>query len=153
MPETLHTLGPVDRIASNPLFAGLDGKAVGRILEHAYRLYYRAGETVIEHSTRDPILYIVEAGLLFLARGPHSEEELRSRLTEPGDVLNQRSYLCGDVSQQRAVAALPSIVISIDRRDIQKLEATAPALVKRLAVNAVRTLMPESRPTARAAAI
>lgn len=153
MPETLHTIGPVDRIASNPLFAGLDSHAVARILELSFRAYFKAGETVIEHSSRDPILYIVEAGLLFLAPAPHAEVSVRSRLTEPGDVLNQRSYLCGDLSQQRAVAALPSIVIALDRREVQKLEVREPALVKRLAVNAVRTLMPDARPTARAAAM
>lgn len=153
MPEMLHTLGPVARIASNPLFAGLEPKAVGRILECAARSYYKAGETVLEHSTREPVLYIVEAGLLFLAPAPHAEIELRSRLTEPGDVLNQRSFLCGDLSLQRAVAALPSIVISIDRRDLHQLEAREPAVIKRLTVNAVRTLMPEARPTAQAAAM
>ena len=153
MPETLHTLGPVGRIAESPLFAGLDSHAVARILELASRAYFKAGETVIEHSTREPILYVVEAGLLFLAPAPHVEVPLRSRLSEPGEVLNQRSYLCGDLSLQRAVAALPSIVVAIDRREIQKLEAREPALVKRLAVNAVRTLMPDARPTARAAAM
>lgn len=153
MPETLATLGPVDRIASNPLFAGLDRQAVARILELSSRWYFKAGETVIEHATRDPILYIVEAGLLFLAPAPHAEVPVRSRLTEPGDVLNQRSYLCGDLSLQRAVAAVPSIVVAIDRRDIARLEAREPAVAKRLAVNAVRTLMPDARPSARAAAM
>ena len=152
MAETLHAIGPVGRIAHNPLFTGLDDQAVARVLEVASRTYHKQGETVFEHTSTDPVLYIVEAGLLFLVPSPRLEG-LRSRLTEPGEVLNQRSYLCGDASTHRGVAALPSIVIAIDRRDLAKMERKEPAVVKRIAVNAVRTLMPEARPTARAAAI
>jgi len=150
MAETLHAIGPVERIANNPLFAGLEPQAVARVLEMATRTYHRAGETVIEHSTTQPVLYIVEAGLLFLVP---RDGDGRSRLSEPGEVLNQRGYLCGDASPQRAVAVLPSIVIALDRRDVAELEGREPALVKRIAVNAVRSLMPDARPTARAAAI
>jgi CRP-like cAMP-binding protein len=146
MPELLHTIGPVDRIARTSLFAGIPREGVGRILERARRCYYKAGETILSAGDIDPVLYFVEAGLVFLSPSHNMKDPAGARLVESGDAVNQRAYLCGDPAQQRAVAAMPSIVIAFNRRAVAHVEPVAVS--RKLMVNAMKML---GEPLARAA--
>lgn len=146
MPETLHTLGPVERLAASPLFAGIELEGVARVLEHARRIYYKAGEIILHTGDTRSIMYLVEAGLVFLAPGSDVRDPQRPRLLEPGQVLNQRAYVTGDPSPQRAVAAMPAIVVVLDRKSMAHVEPTKVS--RALMMNAVRMISPA---TARAA--
>lgn len=146
MPETLHAIGPVDRLSASPLFAGIEPGGVARILEHARRIYYQAAEIILHSGDTRSIMYLVEAGLVFLAPGSDVRDPHHPRLLEPGQVLNQRAYVTGDPAPQRAVAAMPAIVVVLDRKAMAHVE---PVKVSRaLMMNAVRMICPA---TARAA--
>lgn len=142
MPETLHSIGPVDRLSAIPLFAGIEREGVARVLETARRLYFKAGEVVLHAGDARAILYVVEAGLVFLAPGSDVREPHRPRLVETGHVLNQRAYIAGDPAPQRAVAAMPAVVVVLDRKRIAHVEPTRVG--RTLMLNAVRMIAPSA---------
>lgn len=140
MPETLHSIGPVDRLAASPLFAGIETEGVARVLETARRLYFKAGEVILHAGDTRTMMYIVEAGLVFLAPGSDVRDPHRPKLVETGHVLNQRAYITSDPAPQRAVAAMASVVVVLDRKKIAHVE---PGRVGRaVMLNAVRMISP-----------
>ena len=153
MPENLYTLGPVDRLARAPLFAGLDRSAVSVVLEASTRQYWRAGETVLEADGFRPVMYVVEAGMLMMTSADLSFDREPPRTVDAGQVLGEQSYLCGELSSHRVTCLLPSVLVAIDRRQMDRLANSHADIVQRFTANATKLLLMRAHPVKLAKAV
>jgi CRP-like cAMP-binding protein len=93
-----------------------------------------AGETLIHFGESHPALYLLCKGALEIV---HDEDRL-ARLTEPGSVVGELSFLLGTPASADVIATEPTLVRRVD--DPERLFHDVPAFGQHIAVTLARRL-------------
>lgn len=109
-------------------FDALDEATCQRLAEATTVRYLEVGEVLFrEGDEPPPRFYVLQKGLLELTRG--DPPALLARLDD-GDVFGVRAHLAGDRYRATATAVEDSLLYAVDRAELERLLAEAPAVAR-----------------------
>jgi CRP-like cAMP-binding protein len=112
----------------------MSGAEILALTDGAPERRLNAGETLIHFGESHPALYLLCEGTLEIV---HDEDRL-ARLTEPGSVVGELSFLLGTPASADVIATEPTLVRRVD--DPERLFHDVPAFGQHLAVTLARRL-------------
>lgn len=115
-------------LAANPFFAGLDAEAIRAIALLCLRRSLSAQEVLFQKNDPADALYAVRRGEIRICTGTAEGRELTLNLLGPGDVFGEVALLDGRPRTADAVAAEPSELLLVRRRDLLDLMTRQPAI-------------------------
>ena len=112
----MTTLAGKMMLQHSPLFRGLPGPSLERIVGLAAQRNFRAGEIIFSQGDPGDALYAVVAGRIRISAGTADGREISLNIMEPGDTFGEIALLDGGTRTATATATEPSELVSI-RRD------------------------------------
>ena len=116
-------------LLASPLFRGIPGDGVRRIVEHFERRGFPANSLIVRESEPGDALFIVESGLVevFLLSAA-GETTVLSRLG-PGEAFGEMSVLTGEPRSAGVRAIAPTVVRVVPRDRFLQAAAETPLLL------------------------
>jgi CRP/FNR family transcriptional regulator len=111
-----------------PLFQGLSKEDLDVVSRIAKVREARKGETIFSKETRGDALFVVMKGLVKIFSTSEAGKSKTFAYLEPPDFFGEMALLERGERSAGAVAMAPSSLITIHRRDFQKLVAARPQL-------------------------
>ncbi len=112
----MTTLAGKMMLQRSPLFRGLPGPSLDRIVSLAVQRSFRVGEIVFSQGDPGDALYAVVAGRIRISSGTAEGREISLNIMEPGDTFGEIALLDGGTRTATATASEASELVSI-RRD------------------------------------
>ena len=125
----------ISRLASIPLFAGLDETDLTAIAASASELEAEEGQTVASEGDFGHALYAIESGTAEV-----STSGTKVGMLGPGEVFGEIAVVASGRRTASVVATSPMRLIVLFKRDVWALERRTPAAAERL-----RALIAERR--------
>jgi CRP-like cAMP-binding protein len=112
----MTTLAGKMMLQRSPLFRGLPGPSLDRIVSLAVQRSFRLGEIIFSQGDPGDALYAVVAGRIRISSGTADGREISLNIMEPGDTFGEIALLDGGTRTATATASEASELVSI-RRD------------------------------------
>jgi NTE family protein len=115
------------------LFAGLDRRAIARILGRLARRRFDAEQHLCRQGDAGDSLYLIMDGLVEIWLEEESERRLIARL-RPGDAVGEMSLLTGAPRAASVVAAVPTEILELDAGTFAGVLAEHPVVLRNVAL-------------------
>lgn len=119
-------------LGANPFFAGLGPEAIDAIARLCVFRTLGADEVLFEKGEPADALYAIRRGQIRIATGTAGGRRLTLNLLGSGDVFGEVALLDGRSRTADAIAAEPTELFVVRRRDFQALLEQKPALAIRI---------------------
>jgi len=113
-------------LAGVELFKTLEADACAACAARFRETRFAKGAMLFARGDPGTHLYIVSEGQVRLAVGTDEGRELSFQIVGPGDLFGEIAVLDGQPRSAEAVALVPTIVYTLERKDFQRLRSTRP---------------------------
>jgi CPA1 family monovalent cation:H+ antiporter len=117
----------ISRLATVPLFAGLDETELAAIAAAASEVEATEGQTLATEGDFGHALYVIESGTAEV-----SANGTALRTLGPGDVFGEIAVIASGRRTASVVATSPMHLIALFKRDVWALERDSPDITERL---------------------
>lgn len=115
-------------LRAHPFFATLEADACARLAAKLQRRTHEAGDLIFQRGDAGDALYIVETGVVRLARDNAHGREFTVRLAGAGDMFGEIAVIDGAGRTTDAAAVSKTILLALARRDFQAAFRASPEL-------------------------
>ena len=124
---------PIAVLQGSPLFAGLPRQLTGALRQRVHRRFFPAGTYLTREGEPADCLYMIERGLVRVARTSRHGRELILGLFTAGDTIGELGVLEATGTRTAdAIAIEPTSCITLAREDLHAAVRTTPELGLRL---------------------
>jgi CRP/FNR family transcriptional regulator, cyclic AMP receptor protein len=119
-------------LKANPFFAGLRPEALEAIAALCMSRHLKSEETLFLKGDEGDALYAVRRGRIRIATGTETGRRITLNLLGPGDVFGEVALLDGGPRTADAIAAEPTELFMVHRRDFVELLELQPKVAVRI---------------------
>lgn len=126
-------MSPTDTcVARVPIFQGLTSTEQQEVATFAKPRVVSKGDMLCTAATPISRLFVVHSGLLKISRITAQGREQIIRTVTPGEVVGERAFLTGEISQEQIVALEDSRICTFEHQDLSTLLAQYPDVGARM---------------------
>jgi CRP/FNR family transcriptional regulator, cyclic AMP receptor protein len=118
-------------LAKTELFGGLSESELQLLAENFHEAHFGKGEMLFARGDRGDRLYLIADGRVRLATSTDEGRELSFRHATTGEILGEIAALDGGPRTAEAMALVPVVAWSLERRALRELMARQPAIAGR----------------------
>ena len=118
-------------LSRTELFGGLSESELQLLAENFHEAHFGKGEMLFARGDRGDRLYLIAEGRVRLATSTDEGRELSFRHATTGEILGEIAALDGGPRTAEAMALIPVVAYSLERRVLRELLARQPAIAGR----------------------
>ncbi|MDX8389521.1 MAG: cation:proton antiporter [Mariprofundaceae bacterium] len=126
------TYKPEALLAAIPLFAGLEQKALIKLLECATKITFLAGDAIIGQGERGNALYIIMDGCARIWSEDSKHEEREIAILHAGQFFGEMALLGENIRKANVTAVHPCQLLRITRKHVLEVAEELPEIRQRL---------------------